>query len=175
MVFFADAAEIVPAQTDFECFPLDALTASQTLRGIEIWRAHCGGRRFPAYEDLKPRAIIDIMPYMSMIAVINGGQDFENRFVGDAVVRAHHVPIRHRRFSDVAKDMPTLMYGLLPLFRQVVESGEPLAYRGRTGQDLSQVVYTDFEGVLLPLGPDDETVNFVLYVGKCELKVTPVY
>ena len=171
---FAVPVEIVPERTDFERLSLDAVKSVPTRRGIAIWRLLRASRRFPAHDDLKMRDIVDIMPYMSLVAVIDGGKDFENRFVGDAVVRAHDVPIRHRRFSDVAKDMPTLIEGLLPLFRKVVETGEPLAYRGQTGHDMSQVVYTDFEGVLLPLGPSDETIDHVLYVGQCELKVTPV-
>ena len=170
---FAVSAEIVPERTDFERFSLDAVESAPTRRGIAIWRLLRASRRFPAHDDLELKDITDIMPYMSLVAVIDGGKDFENRFVGDAVVRAHDVPIRHRRFSDVAKDMPALMEGLLPLFRKVVETGEPLAYRGRTGHDMSHVVYTDFEGVLLPLGQSDEAIDYVLYVGQCELKVTP--
>lgn len=165
--------ESVPDRTAFERFSLDAVESTPARRGIAIWRLLRASRRFPAHDDLELRDIADIIPYMSLVAVIDGGKDFENRFVGDAVVRAHDVPIRHRRFSDVAKDMPTLMEGLLPLFRKVVETGEPLAYRGRTGQDMSHVVYTDFEGVLLPLGQSDEAIDYVLYVGQCELKVTP--
>jgi hypothetical protein len=167
-------AEILPERTGFEQFPLDEVESTPARRGIAIWRLLRGIRRFPARDYLKLRDIVDIMPYMSLVAAIDGGRDFENRFVGDAVVRAHDVPIRHRRFSDVAKDMPTLMGGLLPLFRKVIETGEPLAYRGRTGYDMFHAVYTDFEGVLLPLGQTDETIDHILYVGACELKVSPV-
>ena len=174
MPSIAVPAEYVPEQTDFERISLDAVQSVPTRRGIAIWRLLRASRRFPAHDDLKLRDIVDIMPYMSLVAVIDGGKNFENRYVGDAVVRAHDVPIRHRRFSDVAKDMPTLIEGLLPLFRKVVETGEPLAYRGRTGHDMSHVVYTDFEGVLLPLGKSEEAVDYVFYVGQCELKVSPV-
>jgi hypothetical protein len=112
------------------------------------------------------------MRHMSLVAVIDGGADFENGFVGDAVVRVHDVPIAHRRFSDVALDMPTLMAGVTPLFRKVVETGEPLAYRGRTGHDMAHVVYTDFEGVLLPLGECD-AVDHVVYVGTNSVVAAP--
>ena len=121
---FAVHAEIVPERTDFERFSLDAVESAPTRRGIAIWRLLRANRRFPAHDDLELRDVADILPYMSLVAVIEGGEDFENRFVGDAVVRAHDVPIRHRRFSDVAKDMPTLMEGLLPLFRKVVSRSE---------------------------------------------------
>ena len=174
MPSIAVPAENAPEQTDFERISLDAVESAPTRRGIAIWRLLRASRRFPAHSDLKLRNIVDIMPYMSLVAVVDGGKNFENRYVGDAVVRAHDVPIRHRRFSDVAKDMPTLIEGLLALFRKVVETGEPLAYRGRTGHDMSHVVYTDFEGVLLPFGKSEEAVDYVLYVGQCELKAAPV-
>jgi hypothetical protein len=163
----------LPERTGFEVVSLDALTCTPARRGLAIWRLLRASRRFPSRTDLKPRNIADIMPFLSIVMVIDGGRDFENRFVGDAVVRAHDVPINHRRFSDVAKDMPALMYGLLPLFRRVVETGEPLAYRGITGHDMMHVVYTDFEGVLLPFGPSDELVDHILYVGACELNIAP--
>jgi hypothetical protein len=107
------------------------------------------------------------MPYMSLVTVINGGEDFENRFVGHEVVRAHDVTVRHRRFSEIAADMPRLVEGLLHLFRKVVDTGEPLAYCGRVGGEFKNVEYTDSEGVLLPFGMTDEAVDHVLYVGTC--------
>lgn len=163
--------EFLPESTDFETFALDAIDCAPARRGLEIWNQLRGSRRFPARADLTPRRIAEIMPYMSMATVIDGGADFENRFVGDAVVRAHNVSIVHRRFSDVARDMPVLMGGLMPLFRQVVAEGKPLAYRGRTGHDMTLVVYTDFEGLLLPLGERDDIVDHIVYVGCCSLKV----
>ena len=165
--------ELLPERTDFEVIAPDELTCTPAQRGLAIWRLLRASRRFPARSDLKPRDITDIMPNMSIVMVIDGGRDFENRFVGDAVVRSHDVPINHRRFSDVAKDMPALMYGLLPLFRRVVDSGEPLAYRGMTGHDMIHVVYTDFEGVLLPFGTSDEAVDHILYVGVCGRNLLP--
>ncbi len=165
--------ELLPERTNFEVCALDTLASTPAQRGVTLWRLLRVNRKFPSRADLRPRDIVDIMPHMSVAAVIDGGADFENRYVGDAVVRAHDVPIAHRRFSDVAKDMPVLMQGLLPLYRRVVETREPLAYRGRTGHDMDHVVYTDFEGVLLPLGETDDQVDHVVYVGACSLTVAP--
>jgi hypothetical protein len=167
------AAESVPERTDFECIALDRIESMPARRGIAIWNGLRKGRRFPSRKELKPRDAAPIMQYMSLIVVIDGGEDFENRFVGDAVVRAHEVPITHRRFSDVAKDIPVLMEQLLVLCRKVVATREPLAYRGRTGHDMSGVVYTGFEGVLLPFGETGEAVDHVVYVGTCVLQVMP--
>jgi hypothetical protein len=163
----------LPEKTDFEWLPLDQVKSASALAGIAIWRALRGTRRFPARSDVTPREITGIMQHISLIKVINGGEDFENRFVGDAVVRAHDVPIAHRRFSEVARDIPRLIEQLLPMARKVVATGEPLAYCGKTGHDMAEVAYTDFEGVLLPLGPTDEMVDHILYVGTCSIQVLP--
>jgi len=161
----------MPEQTDFECIPLELVESVPARLGLDVWAALRGRRRFPSRAELKLRDLASIVQYMSLIAVIDGGRDFENRFVGDAVVRAHEVPINHRRFSEIALDMPVLMQRFQPLCRRVVDSGAPLAYRGRTGHDMARVVYTDFEGVLLPLGL--QSVDYVMYVGTCTLQVNP--
>jgi len=165
-------AELLPEKTDFEWLTLDQVQSTPGRAGIAIWRCLRGTRRFPARNDLTPREIAGIMQHMSLIKVINSGEDFENRFVGDAVVRAHEVPIVHRRFSEVAHDIPRLIEQLLPMARKVVATGEPLAYCGKTGHDMAQVVYTDFEGVLLPLGATDDAVDHILYVGTCTIQVS---
>lgn len=165
--------ELLPEKTAFECMPLEAIENAPARRAIEIWTSLRGSRRFPSRSDLKPRDIAPIMQNMSIVKVLDGGKDFENGFVGDAVVRAHDIPIVHRRFSDLSWDMPGLMAQLTPLFESVVKSGEPLAYRGKTGHDLTGVVYTDFEGVLLPLG--EGAVDHIVYVGICLRQVSHVY
>lgn len=169
----AFAGEHLPERTDFALLPLEEVENPPARYGIALWRTLRGERRFPARGDLNLREIAPIMRHMSLVAVIEGGADFENGFVGDAVVLAHDVPIAHRRFSDVAVDMPALMQGVTPLFRKVVDTGLPLAYRGRTGHDMAHVIYTDFEGVLLPLGESDAAVDHVIYVGTNTMAASP--
>jgi len=163
--------ELLPEKTKFEQLPLDKVEAAVSRHATEIWSALRGSKRFPSRGDLNPRQFAGIMPHMSLVKVVNHGEDFENRFVGDAVVRAHDVEIVHRSFSDIAVDMPELMSHLFALFRDVVRSGEPLAYRGITGHDLRHVRYTDSEGVLLPLGETDGFVDHVAFVGTCSVKI----
>jgi len=166
---FAEFSGLLPERTDFECIPVGLVENAPARQALAIWNDLRGARRFPSRDELKLRDIAAIIQQMSLIAVIDGGRDFENRFVGDAVVRAHEVPIAHRRFSEIAKDMPVLMERLWSQCRRVVDTGEPLAYRGRTGHDMTRVVYTDFEGVLLPFGPD--AVDHVMYAGSCALRI----
>lgn len=165
-------SELLPATTNFEWISLDDVENVPSRTGIAIWRALRRDRRYPSRADLSPRRIAGLMQYMSLIQVIDGGKDFENRFVGDAVVRAHDVPIARRRFSEVAQDSPVLIEGLLPVARKVLETGAPLAYRGRTGHDMTHVIYTDFEGVMLPLGDSDGAVDHILYIGVCGIQLS---
>lgn len=166
-------SELLPEKTGFDWIATEALVNPYSRQGLEIWNRLRGSRRFPARADLKPRDIVPIIQHMSVIKVIDGGKDFENRFLGDAVVRAHGIPIAGRRFSDIAREAPVLVRRLVPVAERVVAQGEPVAYRGKTGHDMTHVAYTDFEGVMMPLGETDAAVDYIVYAGICSVHVTP--
>jgi len=168
MLTVAFPSELLPEKTDFEWLSLDEVQSAPVRAGVAWWRSMRGDRHCPSYADLRPRDIAGLMQYMAVVKVLDGGADFENGFVGDAVVRSHDVAIARRRFSEVAKDMPGLMAAITPLFRHVAKLCAPLAYRGKTGHDLEHVLYTDFEGVLLPLASDGK-VTHITYIGHCRL------
>jgi hypothetical protein len=172
-VTVAVPSELLPEKTGFDWLAVDALSNTYSLQALQIWRRIRGQRRFPSRHDLKPRDIAPIMEHMSVIKVIDGGADYENRFVGDSVVRVHGIPIAGRRFSEIANDAPVLVKRLLPVAGKTVATGAPVAYCGKTGHDMQQVIYTDFEGVMLPLGETDATVDHILYAGICTVHLVP--
>jgi hypothetical protein len=154
------AQKFLPDCTSFEFVALDALRASALRLGVEYWQAARGDRRFPTRDDIKPRDICGALQRMSLVKV--EGDDFIYRIVGDAIVRAYDVPLQNRRMSDIAFDEPGFDVIVLPLFRKVVETGEPIAVRGTTGHDVTRANFTDYENVLLPLGPDGKTVDHLM-------------
>lgn len=165
--------ELLPEKTGFHWLAVDDVANTHSRQGLALWRRLRGTRRFPARGDLNPRDIAAIMHHMSVIKVIDNGADFENRFVGDSVTRAHGIKVAGRRFSDIARDSPILIKRLLPVVEKVVTSGQPVAYSGKTGHDMVHVIYTDFEGVMLPLGESDAAVDHILYVGSCTVHLAP--
>jgi hypothetical protein len=154
---------ILPSQvTTFEWLGLDQLREAPLRAAVAYWSAIRGNRPFPSRNELKLRDMGGLLPYMSLVTVIDGGADFEHRIVGDAVVRAFNVPIQNRRFSEIALHAPKLIEVSFWLFRKVLETRAPLAYLQRTQSDTFKLVYSLAEMVLLPLGGSDETVDHVV-------------
>jgi hypothetical protein len=162
--FRSTAASGLPASTKFTWLTLDMLEAQPTRAGAAYWRSLCRGRRFPSRNDLKPRELASLLPYISLINVIDGGADFVHRIVGDVIVQAFDVPIQHRRFSEIAEDAPNFIARSLPQFRKVVDTGAPVAWSSLSGHDVTNVVFTYGEMLLLPLGSGN-TVDHILGIG----------
>lgn len=102
---------------------------------------------------------------MSLVKVIDGGADFEHRIVGDGHVQAFRVSLQNRRFSEIACEAPELISISQPNFLKVVQTRAPLAFRGNTGRDAVNVLFTNVESIFLPLGETDEAVDHVVVFG----------
>lgn len=158
------SALLPPTPTAFEWLTPDSVSATPLKDAVAWWRAARGTRPYPTRQDLHPRQIAGLMPYMSLLKVIGNGADFEHRIVGDVMVQAFAVKIQNRRFSEIAEDAPDFIARCFPLFRMVVETGAPVAWRSITSFDEVTVVVTHGEIVLLPLG--HHKVDHVLAFGS---------
>jgi len=159
------AAPFLPQTSIFDWIALDQLRSASLRIGAAYWQSLRGDRLFPARDDLKARDMAGMLPYMSLVKVIDGGADFEHRIVGDVIVRAFSVPIQNRRFSEIARDAPELIEVSLQLFRKPVETRAPVAWRQKTGQEASHTVFTESEIVLLPLGQNQDAVDHIVGFG----------
>jgi len=134
-----------------------------TLRNaLEYWQALRGPRRFPSRADIRPRDIAGMLRNISLIKVEN--DDFIFRVVGDDIVLAFGLNLQNRRLSDLARQEPVFGEMIAPLLRKIVATGEPLALQGKSGRDIAYLNFTASENLLLPLGPDDDTVDHILSV-----------
>ena len=144
--------DVVPQSSIIDRKSADELDSPVLRAGVAYWRTIRGDRPFPRREDLRPRDIQGLLPYMALLKVIGGGEDFEHRIVGDILVQAFAVPMQNRRFSEIEIEAPELMASCYPLFREVVNTRAPVAWRHKTGHDNTDFVFVDSEVVLLPLG-----------------------
>ena len=151
------AIKSIPQSSIFHEVEVADLDCPVLRAGFDYWRSKCGIRRFPSRDDIHPREIAPFLRYVSLIKVEDG--DFVYRIVGDVVVMSYAVPLQNRRLSDLVYDEPGFGCYVIPRLNQVVQSGEPMAVRGKLGRDVTQVNFTDSENLVLPLGPDDETVD----------------
>ncbi len=150
-----------PPPTAFDWLTLDQLESAPLKLAVAYWRSIRGHRLFPARNDVKPRDLAGLLPYLALVKVIDGGRDFEHRVVGDAQVRAFRVPVQNRRLSEIAHDAPGIIAASLPMYQKVAQSRAPLAWRGRMGYDAVDVAFKEVEGVMLPLGETDDVVDHV--------------
>ena len=152
----------IPDYTDFHTISAGELDAEPLRVAYAYWRSIRGPRRFPARSDIRPRDIAGILRHVSLIKYEDG--DFIYRIVGDSIVRAYDMAIHNRKLSELVYDEPGFGSIVRPLLERCVEMGDVVAIRGQTGRDLLRVNFTDYENVLMPLGPDDATVDHVMVV-----------
>lgn len=153
--------------TLIDCISFEDISSPMLRHGVEQWNGLRGRRRFPAREDLKPRDIVHLLSCMSLLRTLPDG-DFEYRITGDAVVRSYDVRLQNRRVSDICRDMPVYARFVRPLLAHVARHGTPLAVKGKTGHDVYLTKFTHHENVVLPLGPNDDTVDHILIFSSYE-------
>lgn len=60
----------------------------ETHRVFDTWRAIKTGNRLPRLADWKPIGLADLLPYMAMVDVLDGGYDYRYRMLGAIDIEA---------------------------------------------------------------------------------------
>ncbi|MDR3528322.1 MAG: PAS domain-containing protein [Rhizomicrobium sp.] len=154
-----------PPTASFAVIGVEELRFAQLRQGYAYWESLCGGRAFPARDQLQPRCMAPLLTNLILIRVIDHGLDFEYRIVGDEVSRAYRSQLNLRRLSEVGKEMPTAATYWGDVYRDICKHGKPWAVRYSPGLD-GEGHFSEAEAVLLPLGPSDDAVNHILTFGK---------
>jgi hypothetical protein len=154
------AFRLIPAATTIAQIAFEELESKPVRFGAFYWRSLCNGRRFPSRQDIKPRDIVGILSNMSLLKVVDG--DFQYRIVGDTVVRAYDGMLHNRFIRDLELDLPSYSLFVRPILTHIMKEKVPVAVRGKIGHDAIGTNFTDHENALLPLGPDDDTVDHIL-------------
>jgi hypothetical protein len=141
---------------------LDAVEAPAVRAGVGYWKRLCGQRKFPSRNEVTPRDILGLLRNTILLRVIDGGNDYEYRIVGDAHVIAHGFSAQGMKLSELGSFASGYGEVLKSLYDYPVRNCAPLALRGwiSKGEDDSEFIYA--ESVFLPLGPDEATVDHVL-------------
>lgn len=149
-----------------EVIALDEVRYAVVRQGYEYWDRLRGKRRFPARDDLRPRAITSLLPNMVLAQVLDGGKDFHLKIAGDEVSRAYRAPLNNRRMSEIAAELPNTVERWLDIYRRVVQTGAPLIVRAIVGLEAPEINFTRAETICLPLGATDDVVDHVMTFGK---------
>ena len=76
---------------------------------------------------------------MVLAQVIDGGNDFKLRIVGDNMVRAYRAPLINRHMSEIMTDLPHTAKRWNQLYRQAVETRMPVGVHAVVGHDAPEV------------------------------------
>jgi hypothetical protein len=125
-------------------------------RLFAYWTQKKGDRRVASRADIAPEEITDLLPWVLLMERI--GTRIRYRLVGDEVRRFYGDKLTGRFMDEIDLDHVTAAY---------VEEYE------RAARDLVPIVrkwsftklsgrYLEYERLILPLSPDDQTVNMYL-------------
>ena len=134
-------------------------------KGVVYWRSLSGTRRFPARSDMTFRGLAAILPYTVIVSVIDGGADFEYRYVGDAQRQAIGVWFKGLRVTQIEAGAPPFGAILRAAYEQVRASGAPSLVQGRIDHQPPDTQLLYHETAFLPLGADGSAVDHILIVG----------
>lgn len=139
--------------------PLDRAEHQVLQDGLARWSGLCRGRKFPAREAVTPRSLGALLPNTILIRVTED-RDYDVRIIGEDAVVGRHVLGTSTHFSAIRSGAPVEVDKRIELFDRVVRSGEPAAYNGLVLNGDGEIMENIF--LVLPLGPDDQTVGFLL-------------
>lgn len=157
-----------PRKRTSKCIPLSEVDSAILLDGIALWRSLSEGRKFPSRSAITPRVLKPLLRNTTLVRVVNGGEDYEYRIVGDAYVLAHGVSFQNKRWSETAGLLPDYHDYVKPIFDQVVHHAEPVATRGWIGRGAGSNGHVYSEYVFLPLGDSevDHILVFAVYIRR---------
>lgn len=138
------------------------------LEGIALWRHLCKGRKYPSRNDITPRVLRQLLRNTTLVKVVDGGNDYEYRIVGDAFVMAHGMSVQGRRWSDTAGLSAGYHDYIKPIYDEVVHDAATIATRGWIERGAGSKGHVWCEYVFLPLGEAevDHILIFAAYVGR---------
>ena len=149
----------IPDTSSGEIVDITQLEAAVPQRAAARWKAQASARRFPC----EPNGVLETVPHNAiLVRVLDDGNDYEYRSVGDALVAGFGEDFSGRRLSDIITSTPRFGIGLKMLYEMVRSSGEVLYYRGWVGADMPGAQFVYYESVVLPFGQDEERVDHIL-------------
>lgn len=143
-------------------------TVSAELReALALWNAARGTRRFPARQQMTPRALGRLLRHIVLIKVFEEGREFQIRIMGDSILAVQTDPLVGLTTAEIDTRLPGYGLALHRIYSHVVHHMEPIALRGRILREADSKIFHR-EHLLVPLGESDAVVDhllsFVIYL-----------
>jgi len=125
---------------------------------LEIWRSKRQGRPLPQRADLSPFDLKAHLGHLFLLDVEREPLRFRYRLIGTAITRVVDRDATGRYFEDIYSGR--LLETTIGVMSWVVRERAPLRIFSRTGHARNRIYL--YDGVLLPLAKDGETVGMIL-------------
>ena len=129
----------------------DSLDSARLVAVHDAWKRLAMGRLAPKREEITPALLKSALPWIWMIDVVDGGQDFRFRIAGDRVVQ-----FLGRRYAGLLLseflDQP-FFQRMRAILEQSVKHKRPLA-AGPMRSNMEGKEFLELEVVVLPLSED---------------------
>lgn len=142
---------------------LEALENPLVLKGLAAWKSARGARRMPAKADLTPRAMIEFLKHTALLRVLDGGEEFVFRVVGDQIALQQGAPVAGKTMAEIDTMLPGHGTVLKRIYQGVMTAGVPLAFRGWYLRPADRHPFCH-EVVILPVADDGETIDHLFVV-----------
>jgi hypothetical protein len=120
-------------------------------RGVAIWQQIRGLRPYPTRAEMSPRVMSGMLRNTVLVRVLCGGDEYEMRIVGDAIVQAQGASLQGMTMAEIDLVLPGYGSLLRAVYKSAYRKRSAAAYRGwfvREADDRSMF----HETVVLPLG-----------------------
>ncbi len=144
---------------------LEELSSPTVVRGVAYWRSLRGTRRFPSRYALSTREMVPFLQHIALIQVLNGGEDYLFRLVGDAHIDARGYDFSGETIAEMRADAPSYADRSYALYEYIRTTGVPYAFRAPMTTGGAGWYVVNRECAFLPLGPDDNLVDHLFVVG----------
>lgn len=141
---------------------VDPTDLAPPLREVrEYWAGKCGVRPMPRRQDIDPLELPrSHMPYLSVLEVLSGGDDFRFRLLGTGITDLLGRDSTGKTVREVyAAADSEMRQWMLDVYQAVVTHKRPVLKRGSLR--MVQKEYIDFEALHLPLSEDGEHVSML--------------
>lgn len=116
----------------------------------------------PRREDMTPRDFAGLLRNAALLKVVDNGQDFEFRIVGDAHIEAHGIDVLGKRLPALDAFSPGYGEALRAVCTRVRDHARPSALRGWFGPRKDPHGSLQHESVFLPFGNGPMTDHILI-------------
>lgn len=152
------ASKPSPSQT----LTVDPADLTSPLREVrDYWAGKCGARPMPRRADIDPLELPRIhMPYLSILEVLGGGDDFRFRLLGTGITDLLGRDSTGKTVREVyAAADSEMRQWMLETYQAAVRHKRPVLKHGSLR--MVQKDYINFEALHLPLSEDGEHVTML--------------